>query len=61
MSNQILENEAIKYKVMLNGQVLKSNVPLSLAESFVATLAEDQQPYAQIVPVASNGQQVLFE
>ena len=58
--SQILENEDIRYNVLVNGQVLKSGVPKVLAEQFVASLSEDQQPNAQIVPVTSSGQRVLF-
>ena len=60
MNNQILENEEIRYNVIVNGQVLKSGVPQMIAEQFVASLSEDLQPTAQIVPVTSGGKRVLF-
>lgn len=56
MTNQ----EVVKYRVELDGRVLTEAQSRHLAESFVSTLAKDQQSKARIVPITEGGQQVLF-
>ena len=60
MSNKILESEALKYRVVLNGQVLTEAPSRPIAEGFVAQLSNEQQQEAKVIPVTSGGQQVLF-
>jgi hypothetical protein len=60
MNAQILENERIQYQVLLNGKVLTTAQSQTLAEGFVATLAQEQQSEARIVPITQGGKQLLM-
>lgn len=56
----ISEDTKIKYRVMLNGNILTEAPSKPLAEQFVMTLAESQRQKVQIVPIVEGGQQVLL-
>lgn len=60
MKNNILESETIRYRILLNGKELAEKESKNLAEHFVTTLSSEQQKEAVIVPIADNGQEVLF-
>lgn len=60
MNKPINENPTVKYRVVLNGQVLQEAPSQMLAEQFIMTLSEEQRAKAQVVPITEGGQQVLF-
>lgn len=59
--NLINENEKVKYRVVVNGQVIAERESQHLAESFVSGLLPEEQQKARIIPVTESGQQLLFE
>lgn len=60
MSKLINESETIKYRVVVGGNVLLETSSLRSAEQFVASLTESTQQSVQIVPITSEGAQVLL-
>lgn len=56
----IRENGIMRYQVIVEGKVLMETGASSAAENFVASLLPEQRSKAQIVPVTSEGKQVLF-
>tara|TARA_S200002703_G_scaffold152863_1_gene153773 strand:+ start:224 stop:409 length:186 start_codon:yes stop_codon:yes gene_type:complete len=60
MNNKILENESIKYRVVLDNRVLAERTSELLAEQFVATLTPEQQSNVNIIPITEGGKQVLL-
>lgn len=60
MSAQILESEVVKYQVQVNGQVLTTAHSQILAETFIGTLAPEQQQRAVVVPITEGGKQILM-
>jgi hypothetical protein len=60
MNNQIIENEVVKYRVVLEGATLKDSVTKQIAENFVGGLDADTQSKVKIVPINESGQQLLF-
>ena len=60
MRSQVLESEVVKYQVQVNGQVLTTAQSSYLAESFIASLAPEQQAKARIVPITEGGKQILM-
>ena len=57
---QLTENEVVKYRVIHNGSILLESVPKLVAEQFVASLAKTIQETVEIVPVTSDGMQILL-
>lgn len=57
---QLSENETILYRVVFESTVLIDSVPMGVAENFLSSLAKHVQESAQIVPVTSDGLQVLL-
>lgn len=53
-------NEEVKYVVKVNGVVRTAPLRKVLAEATIATLPVDEQPLAELVPVTSDGQEILF-
>lgn len=61
MDNLISEVQEIKYVIKVHGKVV--SVPFvthQLAEAQVIHLAADQQPFAEIVAITSEGKEILF-
>jgi len=61
MENPISEVQEVKYVIKVHGKVV--SVPFvthQLAEAQVAHLSVDQQPFAEIVPITSEGKEILF-
>lgn len=56
----IRENSEMKYQVLLNGQILTETLTPFAAEQFVSALLPEQRALAKIIPVTSEGKQVLF-
>lgn len=57
----ITEEEPTKFQVLINGVPFGSPQPSRfLAESLLTNLTPDQRALAEIRPVTSTGQQVLF-
>jgi len=54
------ENETIRYRVVYADNVLLESVPKTVAENFVSTLSRAVQESVEIVPVTSDGSQVLL-
>lgn len=57
---QLTENEVVKYRVVHNGSILLESVPKLVAEQFVGSLAKTIQETVEIVPVTSDGMQILL-
>lgn len=56
----INENEALKYEIMVNKRSYGKFGSMSLAEQFLQTLSNDLRETAVIIPVTSEGKQVLL-
>lgn len=50
----------VKYVVKVRGQVRTAPLTRALAESQVNSLPLEEQPLAEIVPVTTNGQEILL-
>ena len=49
------------WAVRVNGRVVVSNLPSQrIAENAVLNLPVNQQPLAEVIPMTSDGRQVLF-
>lgn len=59
-ANLIRENSTMKYRVILDGKVLTEVASTSLADNFILSLLPEQQSRVQVVPITSEGQQILF-
>ena len=53
-------DDNIKYQVVVNGSVLAERSSKHLAESFISQLTTEQQNIANIVPITSDGKQILL-
>lgn len=60
MTKTINENQTVKYRVVVRGNVLLETASLRSAEQFVGSLSEATQQSATIVPITSDGAQVLL-
>lgn len=50
-----------KYVVKVNGvQLCTPMSTQALAENFISQLSDDQKPLAEVVPVTTNGQEILL-
>ena len=58
--NYIKEDEQIHYVVKVNGVAISSPTTRSLAEQQKLNLPTESQALAEIIPVTSEGKQVLF-
>lgn len=57
----LTEVNSTMYSVVVQGRVVATNIPSrTLAEATIFTLPADQRAVAEIVPVTSEGKQVLF-
>lgn len=56
----LTENETIKYQVVCDDSILLESVTRNVAENFVSTLATSVQERVQIVPITTDGLQVLL-
>lgn len=57
----LTEVNSTMYSVVVQGRVVSTNIPSrTLAEATIFTLPPDQRAVAEIVPVTSDGKQVLF-
>ncbi len=57
----LTEVNSTMYSVVVQGKVVAANIPSrTLAEATIFTLPADQRAIAEIVPVTSEGKQVLF-
>lgn len=54
------ENEAVSYRVVCDGNILLESVPKFVAEQFVSTLSTHVKETVEIIPVTSDGLQVLL-
>lgn len=60
LNNMIKENEAMKYQVMVNGQIVHESASMNLAENFLLSLLPEQRQNAKIIPVTNSGKQFLL-
>lgn len=60
MDRVISDNEPLKYRVLRGKAILKEAFSYSAATDFIDTLSEDEKDGVTIVPVTSEGSQVLF-
>lgn len=60
MNNILNENEVLKYRVIVDNVILNESTTLFLAQNFIATLTNDKQERAKIIPITENGKEVLF-
>lgn len=60
VENALIENEELKYRVVCQGSVLLEAVSKTIAEQFVSKLAKSTQREVQIIPITSDGNQVLL-
>lgn len=57
----LTEVNSTMYSVIVQGRVVATNIPSRLlAEATIFQLPADQRAIAEIVPVTSEGKQVLF-
>lgn len=49
-----------KYNVLVNGVLMKEAVAKFIAEQYVCTLSEEDQKQTKLVPVTSEGKEILF-
>lgn len=57
----LTEVDSTKFSVVVQGRVVSANIATrNLAEAVILTLPADQRSLAEIVPVTSDGKQVLF-
>ena len=59
-SKLINEELPIKYRVIVDGKMLAERASPALANSFIATLTEEMQCKAQVVPTTSDGKTILL-
>ena len=57
---QLNENETLRYRVMYNGKTLYESASMHIVENFISTLDSDVQESVLIVPVTTEGLQVLL-
>lgn len=55
-----LQENRIKYRVLVDGRVLNESSTQSMADVFVSGLSEDMRNKAIVVPVVEDGRQLLF-
>jgi hypothetical protein len=60
VATQLMEEEGKKYNVVVNGVVRRASVPKIVAESYIRTLSVNEQSQTSIVPVTSDGKEILF-
>lgn len=60
MNNMINENQSIKYKIVSQGKTLAERESKTLAEMFIVDLPANLKESARIVPVDSQGREVLL-
>ena len=58
--NNVLNETPMKYQVKVGSRIICEKLSRTAAEIALDGLSEDDKAKAQIVPVASNGNQVLF-
>lgn len=56
----LVEDEKQKYNVIVNGVLMRSNVPRFIAESYIRTLTVNEQSHASMIPITNEGKEILF-
>ncbi len=58
--SQYLNENGVKYKVVVGGRTLTEGVSRTQAEILVSNLSEQDRTIASVIPITDNGNQVLL-
>lgn len=58
--SQYLNENSVKYKVVVGGRTLTEGVSRTQAEILVSNLSEQDRTIASVIPITDNGNQVLL-
>lgn len=58
--NAVLETDDSKFNVIVNGVTVRFCVPKYIAESYIRSLTLEDQARVKLIPVTSDGKQILF-
>lgn len=61
MIKMIKENQSMKYRVIVNGKVITECPSMQIANNLILSLPVTEQENAIVVPVTTEGKQVLNE